>query len=120
MPQLYRCGNFQLLLDLQWGRNFIVAEMRNQSALFLLLQWGRNFIVAEIQRRVAYDAAVLQWGRNFIVAEILCSIVFYDSITMPMLQWGRNFIVAEIHGARATSLWSSPSFNGAATLSLRK
>ena len=62
-PQLYRCGNLSwsspgvdldLLDSLQWGRNFIVAEITerqlglNNAPLSILLQWGRNFIVAEI------------------------------------------------------------------------
>ena len=57
-PQLYRCGNSISLskfsrsyLSLQWGRNFIVAEMHRSSTcsyLLKLLQWGRNFIVAEM------------------------------------------------------------------------
>ena len=36
---------------LQWGRNFIVAEMWYEEGQFKWdneLQWGRNFIVAEI------------------------------------------------------------------------
>ena len=57
-PQLYRCGNGMdpaVKVDffglLQWGRNFIVAEMRRVAATITfqeMLQWGRNFIVAEI------------------------------------------------------------------------
>ena len=37
-----------------------------------MLQWGRNFIVAEIDDDcfITMDGKVLQWGRNFIVAEI--------------------------------------------------
>ena len=57
-PQLYRCGNtiadagkveFNGLL--QWGRNFIVAEISGDRMIPIVpyeLQWGRNFIVAEI------------------------------------------------------------------------
>ena len=83
-PQLYRCGNernrmhmIPMIWQLQWGRNFIVAEIRNGKACSLrmsLLQWGRNFIVAEIMR--VYESKTkhykLQWGRNFIVAEMCC------------------------------------------------
>ena len=57
-PQLYRCGNESKtshykrgLWTLQWGRNFIVAEIPIQSSLPVrsrVLQWGRNFIVAEM------------------------------------------------------------------------
>ena len=42
----------QVPIRLQWGRNFIVAEMVNATAYIHLfryaLQWGRNFIVAEM------------------------------------------------------------------------
>ena len=61
---------------LQWGRNFIVAEMirggRGISVGHDMLQWGRNFIVAEIrfERRYRKEGDQLQWGRNFIVAEM--------------------------------------------------
>ena len=59
------------------GRNFIVAEIDGSTlaASFIAsLQWGRNFIVAEM--RVAFlvhgeAIFVLQWGHNFIVAEII-------------------------------------------------
>ena len=40
---------------------------------YYMLQWGRNFIVAEIMPKrlnAIAKAEVLQWGRNFIVAEI--------------------------------------------------
>ena len=42
------------------------------SVEFQLLQWGRNFIVAEIKRTAPKKSGkyALQWGRNFIVAEI--------------------------------------------------
>ena len=131
-PQLYRCGN-QSLIDgletphtlLQWGRNFIVAEMPILAAMGLgglSLQWGRNFIVAEIRgfktrsfeavlasmgpqlyrcgnQEIAKDQdiikALLQWGRNFIVAEIGMTKKF--TCKGCKLQWGRNFIVAEIY-----------------------
>ena len=61
---------------LQWGRNFIVAEMSpaggvppaflgcfNGAATLSLRKW----IVPVVG---AVDEAWLQWGRNFIVAEI--------------------------------------------------
>ena len=58
------------LVALQWGRNFIVAEMSHRSANWptgATLQWGRNFIVAEMSSDL--HARKLQWGRNFVVAE---------------------------------------------------
>ena len=58
-PQLYRCGNSQGWRDTYEGKH--------------TLQWGRNFIVAEILAEAlsAIVKEMLQWGRNFIVAEIL-------------------------------------------------
>ena len=55
-PQLHRCGKL-----LVWA----IIIKRSE------LQWGRNFIVAEstISALRAKIAAGLQWGRNFIVAE---------------------------------------------------
>ena len=57
-PQLYRCGNTYrvslvepAIVGLQWGRNFIVAEIQGCKVDIIkheMLQWGRNFIVAEI------------------------------------------------------------------------
>ena len=130
-PQLYRCGNAfimtagkQLIVRLQWGRNFIVAEiteLTDYQHRFIKLQWGRNFIVAEIRDCRGTEPGALrasmgpqlyrcgnyvpttqtyswyvrlQWGRNFIVAEMLYSVL--SKCQAPMLQWGRNFIVAEI------------------------
>ena len=134
---------------LQWGRNFIVAEMdllRADRVFFDSLQWGRNFIVAEMSICVCHPlgpSTWLQWGRNFIVAEMsIC--VCHPLGPSTWLQWGRNFIVAEIllsGGGRrrvSTLQWGRnfivaeiPTlalvysielyrFNGAATLSLRK
>ena len=178
-PQLYRCGNekkaryavytkerlqwgrnfivaeiihilihlIASLYRLQWGRNFIVAEMpylARYTSGNKSLQWGRNFIVAEMPYLARYTSGnkSLQWGRNFIVAEISTDSSvphaeyqasmgpqLYRCGNMPQehggrgriapLQWGRNFIVAEIR-LTADQTACTPSFNGAATLSLRK
>ena len=82
-PQLYRCGNPFL-----YG---ILIE--NASTL----QWGRNFIVAEIDADIIdlYAATMLQWNRNFIVTETSAPIANARA-KLVSLQWGRNFIVAEI------------------------
>ena len=136
-------------VTLQWGRNFIVAEMRlralrvrfsvqgfNGAATLSLRKSGMNAIA-----RTLHEA--LQWGRNFIVAEIYQQKLQYA--LESELQWGRNFIVAEMYhiqyqGPTASVLASmGPQlyrcgnmrrekeirhghlcFNGAATLSLRK
>ena len=43
-----------------------------------------------------------------------------NAVRIYKLQWGRNFIVAEIHLITVWAAASCSSFNGAATLSLRK
>ena len=90
------------------------------SASRMLLQWGRNFIVAEIQdlaggRRLAKK---LQWGRNFIVAEmfryfVVCSKQVLASMGPQLYRCGNS-------PPPRTATSTSPCFNGAATLSLRK
>ena len=85
-----------------------------------LLQWGRNFIVAEIDLLTHNDTSAnsLQWGRNFIVAEIPQEHILGNP--SGLLQWGRNFIVAEMDVAPWRVSGRRTCFNGAATLSLRK
>ena len=131
-PQLYRCGNLAkctpckvFLSALQWGRNFIVAEIEEHAGVLAagggasmgpqLYRCGNQAKGNEVQRRMT----LLQWGRNFIVAEIrgLClhrraSACFNGAATLSLrklpkkalsefqgyvLQWGRNFIVAEMY-----------------------
>ena len=130
-PQLYRCGNRRpavyfssLPCGLQWGRNFIVAEIARQAGYWRQfcqsLQWGRNFIVAEIRifRVGKRCRRRLQWGRNFIVAEM--AQLQTNNARKLKLQWGRNFIVAEMECKCVQVYLHSICFNGAATLSLRK
>ena len=91
-----------VLIDakLQWGRNFIVAEIRYRvmnSHSPALLQWGRNFIVAEMSAGVAWDQ---QDNTRFNGAATLSlrkyRVNTYDPATRTQLQWGHNFIVAEM------------------------
>ena len=106
-PQLYRCGNVEIthpdksqLTMLQWGCNFIVAEMP------CLGWWG---LVA---------AGWLQWGRNFIVAEMgnspRCFYSNFPASMGPQLYRCGNTQTLVCSGVL------SSCFNGAATLSLRK
>ena len=67
---------------------------------------------------VALAYRVLQWGRNFIVAESRS--VPWPPTSSGGLQWGRNFIVAESWNRPSPMANLQPSFNGAATSSLRK
>ena len=62
----HKCFNGAATLSL-WKR----AILHGLSIAVFLLQWGRNFIVAEIIRRNCMWSSFisLQWGRNFIVAE---------------------------------------------------
>ena len=132
-PQLYRCGNMLrpsptcelLSRTLQWGRNFIVAEMLDcgikRYASSPKLQWGRNFIVAEIagnRRRLWLISNASMGPQLYRCGNALPG--FACPCGSNRLQWGRNFIVAEICGRYATGPPRSASFNGAATLSLRK
>ena len=80
-PQLYRCGN---------------AELLSGTAIAKTLQWGRNFIVAEITERHCTK-------RSTINASMGPQLYRCGNESTPcppcpvrvMLQWGRNFIVAE-------------------------
>ena len=86
---------------LQWGRNFIVAEMWQHWNSYTL-RVIRASMGPQLYRcgnqgpntSSCIQNYTLQWGRNFIVAEI-CRIG--DTLhTFDRLQWGRNFIVAEM------------------------
>ena len=133
---------------LQWGRNFIVAEItwvglvittESQASMGpQLYRCGNQSLIDGLET----PHTLLQWGRNFIVAEMAGSAM--GLLFMAVLQWGRNFIVAEMDAIflfwalhRAASMGpqlyrygnaqvplrsSTPRirFNGAATLSLRK
>ena len=106
-PQLYRCGNVEHNVNfeeypllLQWGRNFIVAEITYVQLRgfqqFKVLQWGRNFIVAETFSMpvCSLNHRKLQWGPQL----YRCGNVEWSDGTKSCrnwLQWGRNFIVAE-------------------------
>ena len=109
---------------LQWGRNFIVAEIPRRQFVARtfcpLLQWGRNFIVAEMYMKIMTTRALsmLQWGRNFIVAEMPASV-------MEVYQCGSASMGPQLYRCGNSSLAEPPAattrrFNGAATLSLRK
>ena len=129
-PQLYRCGNMStpavaaMLDSLQWGRNFIVAEIINSLSLLTLSISGFNGAATLSLRKfklvdngkppvgpsmgpqlyrcgnmstpaVAAMLDSLQWGRNFIVAEMMMTGASLRRVC-SFLQWGRNFIVAEM------------------------
>ena len=135
-------------MQLQWGRNFIVAETSSAGSvmgLYSELQWGRNFIVAETGSWPACPggcwprfngAATLSLRKLLPVrGPSMQSRRFNGAATLSLrkpgsrraakrditaLQWGRNFIVAETGSWPACPGGCWPRFNGAATLSLRK
>ena len=137
------------LSTLQWGRNFIVAEIcpvNCLSDLRVCASMGPQLYRCGNESTPCPPCPVrvmLQWGRNFIVAEISRSAISC-AVVVNMLQWGRNFIVAEmvpylsLYGFQSLASMGpqlyrcgnfslrkpSPAliqrFNGAATLSLRK
>ena len=118
------CADRTNQYPLQWGRNFIVAEtIYVISRIFALITASMG---PQLYRCGNLSVAVwlaagtaLQWGRNFIVAETWKAPIIgvYGSL---MLQWGRNFIVAETRQPWRLLGQTEGSFNGAATLSLRK
>ena len=112
------------MAQLQWGRNFIVAETRYCDKWVPLLEMGFNGAATLSLRKLAEmhqdlrGQSKLQWGRNFIVAETRYSHDCYGddckasmgpqlyrcgnsnlrhtlAVLLTWLQWGRNFIVAE-------------------------
>ena len=105
-PQLYRCGN--------------VAEIRHLREDIDMLQWGRNFIVAEIRHHARHWNANfgLQWGRNFIVAEMR-SRPPEPQADSPASMGPQLYRCGNLSYFIYMKYINS-CFNGAATLSLRK
>ena len=100
-PQLYRCGNRNTSgieggygCVLQWGRNFIVAEMTSTSS-------------RPTMQTPCFNGAATLSLRKSSPRVLATSISFNGAATMGLLaamglggltlQWGRNFIVAEIY-----------------------
>ena len=111
--------------ELQWGRNFIVAEIstttksvlgfvvasmgpqlyrcgneppkNSASSMHVMLQWGRNFIVAEMFPAPSgnVDEAPASMGPQLYRCGNKADKV-EELRNILTLQWGRNFIVAEI------------------------
>ena len=111
-------------VTLQWGRNFIVAEMDAVPVCLViscLLQWGRNFIVAEIGHNRHCHAGRVPASMGPQLYRCGNEVVQCGGVgAVAMLQWGRNFIVAEILTSEGSKFPPYFCFNGAATLSLRK
>ena len=85
-----------------------------------LLQWGRNFIVAEMAPGGAWRLSVsgLQWGCNFIVAEIIQG--WTEREAEYRASMGPQLYRCGNQDRAAGTLAGPGGFNGAATLSLRK
>ena len=87
-------------IKLQWGRNFIVAEIdviKMRAKMHNMLQWGRNFIVAEIPvqaKRYVQRHDASMGPQLYRCGNLNLEITGFDF--EAMLQWGRNFIVAEM------------------------
>ena len=104
-------------LELQWGRDFAVAESASlveARAMLAVLQWGRDFAVAESTRRRrrhrprrSFNGAATSQSRNRTVCRSLRAIE-------SGLQWGRDFAVAESKDGTGPAR-SHRCFNGAAT-----
>ena len=115
-----------LYSELQWGRNFIVAEtgiVVLGVTKIILLQWGRNFIVAETDLTLnAISLASTGFNGTATLSLRRRADTPVTLVALSMLQWGRNFIVAETLALRMNLVLGLhlACFNGAATLSLRR
>ena len=135
---------------LQWGRNFIVAEitvfLRTMTwmpcfngAATLSLRKCQPVACRTCLRTLCFNGAATLSLQKFHIEPFFLphsctcfngaatlSLRKYDGRQLPlqtknrMLQWGRNFIVAEIQPQPRKTQYGFTSFNGAATLSLRK
>ena len=89
-----RCNRFNGAATLSL-RKF--AKMGILKSVVHMLQWGRNFIVAEILQIASLGCSIMH---SFNGAAILslrkCLTPITLLATVGGLQWGRNFIVAEI------------------------
>ena len=65
-----------LRLELQWGRDQLIAEFRFVDRVTKpqpwWLQWGRDQLIAELLARQGQltEEALLQWGRDQLIAEL--------------------------------------------------
>ena len=137
-PQLYRCGDYvhqdrslaNEPVSLQWGRNFIVAETLPDATAATTRSQRHASMGPQLYRcgdglwpvSGHMSLTLLQWGRNFIVAE-----------TRPMGSWMLGLICLQasmgpqlyrcgdshVPSAKVSNCGFA-SFNGAATLSLRR
>ena len=109
---------------LQWGRNFIVAEILQR--LKRTLRHRLASMGPQLYRCGNYRTALVHFhsGGRFNGAATLSlrkfAIPMKAAAATPTLQWGRNFIVAEMPGESSRCSTEAKCFNGAATLSLRK
>ena len=133
---------------LQWGRNFIVAEMltwQNRSAPVdtasmgpQLYRCGNVSVVFDVplHKSASMGPQLYRCGNlTPILLERRWRVRFNGAATLSLrksrrgmmnlrlpatLQWGRNFIVAEMNHVDDKGTTNVRGFNGAATLSLRK
>ena len=111
-------------VTLQWGRNFIVAEICKWRSAVTLTPTSFNGAATlslwkfqQIGNR-CWFCHELQRGRNFIVAEMVDSLM--PSSTQHLASMGPQLYRCGNHAPRPAYPWYSWCFNGAATLSLRK
>ena len=113
-----------MMSALQWGRNFIVAEMYAANTAYTADKGFNGAATLSLRKCDAYHAESRRMFGGFNGAATLSLRKFpAPGPTYPMghlLQWGRNFIVAEIILPDSIPHSRPLRFNGAATLSLRK
>ena len=111
--------------ELQWGRNFIVAEIaipaRHGDGLVRASMGPQLYRCGNLEhrRRQHPEPINASMGPQLYRCGNLCTLNHVTN-RHGLLQWGRNFIVAEMCFLFVSHVISIRCFNGAATLSLRK
>ena len=106
-PQLYRCGNAKVPLTLP-------------TASFLL-QWGRNFIVAEISRRARRRCSRMRCFNGAATLSLRKSVrAAFSRDKSQFASMGPQLYRCGNKETPGQARFNNYGFNGAATLSLRK
>ena len=130
-PQLVRCGKFAgvavsiyYAFILQWGRNLFVAERNAYQKNPIAWDMSFNGAATCSLRKAIFSKAPycipvnLQWGRNLFVAESFLHSTLIGFLSQPSM--GPQLVRCGKSPSSPVSTIRSPSFNGAATCSLRK
>src|SRR5579884_860924 len=116
--------HYILCLDLQWGRDLSIAEIRLAAQYIVEVSLSSmgprsldrgNIIMGGGSAMSQLD---LQWGRDLSIAEIFTTSGTIASVS-GILQWGRDLSIAEMRQKPSISVFQK-FFNGAAISRSRK